>query len=134
MADWLALTPERPAQVNSPLFRQVPFAKLITMKVEDVIVSTTPQVAGWRIVSHLDIVTAHVAKHSKDHERKFKKMDKEVINTLRERVANKDGPAGPRGTIGIRIDYSFPPVSVGDMDVDVLATATGTAVRLRSTK
>jgi len=61
-------------------------------------------------------------------------MDKEVINTLRERVANKDGPAGPRGIIGIRIDYSFPPVSVGDMDVDVLATATGTAVRLRSTK
>jgi uncharacterized protein YbjQ (UPF0145 family) len=105
-----------------------------------VVVSSTRELAGWRITAHLDIVTAHVVAgtgllsdiaasisdiaggRSKSYQEQLSEINKEAINLIRSRAAE----LGAEGVVGLTISHSE---LSGKGKQMLMVTALGTAVR-----
>lgn len=109
------------------------------MSVSTVVVSTTNQIAGWKILAHVDFISAHVVAgtsifrdvlagltdvvggRSVIYEEKLVQIDREVIARLKEQAVELSA----NGIIGLRVDHDS--VSGGGKSM-LMVTASGTAV------
>lgn len=110
------------------------------MSRKSIVVSTTHELAGWRITAHLDIVTAHVVAgtgavadffasvtdfvggRSGAYQNHLAEINREVVVLLKDRASE----LGAEGIVGLRIDHSE--VS-GKGKAMLMVSAVGTAVR-----
>lgn len=102
-------------------------------------VSTTNEIAGWRTIVHMDLVTAHVVAgtgffsdlaagisdilggHSQSYQNQLSSICKEVIRQLCLQAAG----SGANAIVGLRLDYSD--ISGKGMSM-LMVSGTGTAV------
>lgn len=112
------------------------------MSQKPIVLSTTNEIAGWTIISHLDIVSANIVSgtnifkdisasfsdafggRSKSYQNEIEKIDKEVIKLLKSRASD----IGADGIIGMRIDHDD--ISGGGKSM-FMVTVSGTAVRAK---
>lgn len=85
----------------------------------DVLTSTTAELPGWKIQSHLGVVTAHVVAganlfsdvaasffdifggRSKSYQKQLASINEEALSRLRQKAANR----GANGLLGVHIDH-----------------------------